>query len=295
MSRKDQMPTLFMTKGLPASGKTTWAKYQVANTGAVRVNKDDLRAMLFNGHTGGKMEGLVLTTRDNIIRSALSLGKNVICDDTNLNPKHELTLRAIAKSMGASFMLQDFTGVSLDECLARDKKRPNYVGEAVINQMYYQYLAPEPPAPPAYDPTLPDCVICDIDGTVATAHDRGWYDWEKVGQDKPRPYTICAVENIIGSSGATLVMVSGRDGSCERQTNEWLLRNLKPYRGQHLYMRAPGDMRKDSVVKRELYEAHIKGKYNVVAIFDDRPQVLRLWRELGFGDRLFNVGDGREF
>ena len=63
-----------------------------------------------------------------------------------------------------------------------------------------------------------------------------------------------------------------------------------------LFMRPEGDMRRDSVVKRELYEQHIKGKYNVLAIFDDRPQVIReCWQELGFGDRIFNVGSGREF
>lgn len=61
-------------------------------------------------------------------------------------------------------------------------------------------------------------------------------------------------------------------------------------------MRPQGDMRRDSIVKRELYENHIKGKYNVVAIFDDRPQVIReCWQALGFGDRIFNVGTGKEF
>ena len=41
---------LIMTKGLPASGKSTWAKqYLDDNPGTKRVNKDDLRAMLDNG------------------------------------------------------------------------------------------------------------------------------------------------------------------------------------------------------------------------------------------------------
>ena len=49
-------------------------------------------------------------------------------------------------------------------------------------------------------------------------------------------------------------------------------------------------------MKRELYEEHIKERYNVVAIFDDRPQVIReCWQAVGLGDRVFNVGDGREF
>ncbi len=58
-----------------------------------------------------------------------------------------------------------------------------------------------------------------------------------------------------------------------------------------LYMRANKDQRSDFIVKKELYDAHIKGKYNVVAVFDDRPSVCNgLWRPLGLP--LFQVGDG---
>ena len=48
-----------------------------------------------------------------------------------------------------------------------------------------------------------------------------------------------------------------------------------------LLMRKADDVRKDSIVKREMYEEHIKGKYNVKFVFDDRPQVVKTWRELG--------------
>lgn len=61
-------------------------------------------------------------------------------------------------------------------------------------------------------------------------------------------------------------------------------------------MRKDGDTRRDSIVKRELFEEHVKGKFNVVAILDDRPQVIReCWRELGFADRILDVGTGKEF
>jgi hypothetical protein len=48
-----------------------------------------------------------------------------------------------------------------------------------------------------------------------------------------------------------------------------------------LYMRKTDDYRDDTIVKRELYENYIKDKFNVVAVFDDRPKVLRMWRKLG--------------
>lgn len=42
------MVTVYITKGLPASGKTTWAKEKTTSfpNSYKRVNKDDLREML---------------------------------------------------------------------------------------------------------------------------------------------------------------------------------------------------------------------------------------------------------
>ncbi len=49
-----------------------------------------------------------------------------------------------------------------------------------------------------------------------------------------------------------------------------------------LNMREAGDMRKDSIVKKELFDQHIRGKYNVRMVIDDRDQVVDMWRnELG--------------
>jgi len=38
-------------------------------------------------------------------------------------------------------------------------------------------------------------------------------------------------------------------------------------------MRPQGDMRKDSIVKRELFDAHICDQYNVLFVLDDRDQL----------------------
>jgi hypothetical protein len=46
-------------------------------------------------------------------------------------------------------------------------------------------------------------------------------------------------------------------------------------------MRELGDSRPDAVVKQEMYEEYIKDKYNVLAVFDDRPSVVAFWRDLG--------------
>lgn len=280
------MQKVIMTKGLPASGKTTWAKQQKLK----RINKDDLRAMLDNGEWSKKNENMILEARNVIIRACLRYGYSVIVDDTNLAPKHEKEIRSIAESCGASFEVKDFTDVPLEECLRRDKKRPNYVGETVIMDMYNRYLKP-PYNPLHNNPKLPSCIICDVDGTVAQMNGRGPFEWHRVGEDLPRTHVIDAVIGLYRPDDL-LVFMSGRDEVCRPETEQWLSHYMGMIPGFNcvLLMRPKGDMRPDTEVKKELLENNISGKYRVKAVFDDRKSVCLAWKELGLGDRLIRVG-----
>ena len=292
---------LTMTKGLPASGKTTWALEQVSqsNGQTKRVNKDELRAMIDADQWSNGNEKFILDMRDQIVESALRCNYNVIVDDTNFAPEHERTLRNLAHLWGADFAIKDFTSVPLEICLQRDSAREKLVGEKVIKDMHNKYIRTERPpqektVSPLYNSLLPSCIIVDVDGTVATTNGRNPFDWLKVSEDKPRLVVLQILQSFLRSNEHTkLIFVSGRDSVCLPETTSWLSRYFKDFR---LFMRPQNDRRRDSVVKREIYNREIKDQYNVVAVFDDRPQVIReCWQELGFGDRIFNVGDGREF
>lgn len=133
---------LWMTRGLPASGKSTWARAKQAELplGAVkRVNKDDLRAMLDGGKWSPENETFVVQVRDLVVVAALADGKHVIVDDTNLAPKHEARLRQLAREGEAEFELVDFMHVPLEVCIARDRERAASVGEQVIREMWEQF------------------------------------------------------------------------------------------------------------------------------------------------------------
>jgi hypothetical protein len=57
-------------------------------------------------------------------------------------------------------------------------------------------------------------------------------------------------------------------------------------------MRAEKDNRKDSIIKRELFDKHIRDKYHVDFVLDDRDQVVRMWRrELGLTCLQVNYGN----
>lgn len=129
------MVELVATRGLPASGKTTWAVGWVAEDypHRARVNRDDLRAMLHNSvYLEGSTESRVVAARDAAVRSLLAAGVSVVCDDTNLAWDIVSELAALAADAGAVFRVQDFTDVPVAECVRRDAARPKPVGEEVI-------------------------------------------------------------------------------------------------------------------------------------------------------------------
>lgn len=132
--------TIFLLKGLPASGKSTWAKNKVLeNPQTKRVNKDDLRAMLDNSKWTKANEKFVLKVRDYIIEQSLESGYHIIVDDTNLHHKHEIKMKEIAKQHKAQVQVIDFD-TPLDECIKRDKERDNSVGEYTIKSMYDRFV-----------------------------------------------------------------------------------------------------------------------------------------------------------
>jgi predicted kinase len=129
-------------KGLPASGKTTWAMAQIkqSNGALKRISKDDLRAMLDGGTWSRAKEKFILAARDRLIVAALEAGFSLVVDDTNLVSEHLLHIQELVRGK-AEVMVQDFTDVPLETCLQRDRERANAVGERVIRRMYRDYIA----------------------------------------------------------------------------------------------------------------------------------------------------------
>lgn len=269
------MSKVILTKGLPASGKSTWALDQ---SGTVRVNKDSIRMMLYGApNCGYGKEKRVLKMRDALIRKALQEGEVVIVDDTNFSPKHEKRIEQIAKEFNVPVEWKDFTDVPLNVCIERDSKRANPVGEKVIREMWMRYLY----SPAVDNYTNGNAVICDIDGTIARHVERSPYDYTKVSTDaliKP----VASLLHSLHATNHTVIFVSGRKDSCKDDTRQWLRDNLGLLGDSPLYMRRANDDRPDTVIKKEIYQDLIEGQYNVLFVLDDRDSVTHMWRtEIG--------------
>jgi hypothetical protein len=230
--------------------------------------------MLDVSHWTKNNEKFVEALRDHIIISALIDGKHVIVDDTNLHPRHEAHIRHLAKERapGTSVKVK-FFDIDVEDAIQRDLTRPNSVGERVIRNMWNTFIAP-PRAAPAVDPLLRTAVIVDLDGTLALMVDRGPFDAARCETDVVNEVVRSIIEH-----HEHVVLMSGRSAEFREQTERWLATNNIAY--FELHMRAEGDVRKDAIVKRELFDAHINGKWNVSFVLDDRQQVVDMWRSLG--------------
>ena len=155
-----------------------------------------------------------------------------------------------------------------------------------------------------------DVVICDLDGTIAHISKdkdgkgtRTFFEMSKVKFDVFDHVVYTMVNSLVENFDADLIFFTGRNAHCFDQTVEWLDKHLEDYSydglssrtlrngGYKIYSRLLNDYRKDYEIKKELYDTFVKDKYEVLAVFDDRPQVLSLWHDLKL--KTISLGDQR--
>ena len=278
------MKKIIILRGIPASGKSTYAKKLVIDNPGMykRINRDDLRNMLDAYHFSKSNEKFVKKTRDFLIQSSLESGKHVIVDDTNISDTNIVRIEQLAKEhtsdSGHDVKIEiKVFDIELSEAIARDKKREKPVGEKVVRKMHRQFYG-ETKDSPNYriqDKNLPKALICDLDGTMSLITNRSPFDGSKCGQDLPNTPVVNLIKNY-QKLGFKILLLSGRDGQYMPETKEWLEKNEVIY--DELWMRAPKDSRKDSIIKRELFETNIENNYAIEFVLDDRNQVVDLWR-----------------
>lgn len=290
--------------GLPGSGKTTETEdFLRKNPDWVKIGRDEFRFMLRNAPVlGFREENMITSMVFDAARKALRSGFNVILDNTHCKVEYiEQAIEELGEMADIEYRLFD---VPVETCIERDSRRDRVVGEKVIRKMakdlknlkdsfHFQPQKARERKRKDYskdwNPDLPNAVIFDIDGTLAHfGNKRGPFDWKRVGVDDV-DRVVARQLQMHRKNGDTILIVSGRDGSCRQETSDWL--EFYDLEFDQLFMRPVNDFRKDNIIKKEIYHNEILGKYNVIVIYDDRDQVVKMWRE-ELGLKVFQVEPG---
>lgn len=137
------------------------------------------------------------------------------------------------------------------------------------------------------------CYIFDIDGTLADLSHRLHHiqkdpkDWDAFfaacGQDEPIE-CICELARCLASAkhGPVVMFVSGRSDVVREPTAAWIEQHVRlTCPPDRLYMRKAGDHRPDNIVKSELLDRIIADGFYPAIVFEDRDQVVKMWRARG--------------
>jgi predicted kinase len=297
--------------GIPTSGKSFWSKSEVDKdpNNVVRINRDSLREMMNNSSFSVVNEKMITATTNFMLQSALKAGKSVILDETNLNNKNFNSVCKIVKELNIDCIVMEKPFyIELDAATQRDASRVGkaVVGEDVIKKFWkksggkqHQHYKAKCEtflkqsnklswAPLVQDKSLSKAIICDLDGTLCTIGDRSPYSAKNCDLvDRPNDFVINTVK-LYSDAGYKVIFCSGRMDE-DREPTERFIKKYLPELEYSLFMRQTGDQRKDSIIKEEIFNRDIFGKYNVELVLDDRLQVCRQWYKMGLN--LLRVGD----
>jgi predicted kinase len=276
------MKKVILIRGLPASGKSTYAKQLVDENPNVykRINRDDLRMMFDNGYTSNGNEKFVKKVRDILIVKALEEGKSVVVDDTNLSERNFSRISQLVEEFNkqhndtVTVEVKEFD-TPLHECIARDAQREKPVGERVIRDMHRQFFD-DGVRYAQQDGALPKAIICDLDGTLALLNGRDPFNAAGCENDLLNVPVANTVKNY-HALGYKVLLFSGRKQMHQPNTQRWLAQHNIPY--DLLVFRKDEDNRKDAIIKREIFDAHVQGKFYIEFVLDDRNQVVNMWRD----------------
>lgn len=136
------------------------------------------------------------------------------------------------------------------------------------------------------------CYLFDLDGTLADVSHRLHHIARPEGDDRPKDWDAffdacekdAPIPHIVDlcrklSNHFPIVVVSGRSDRVRHATETWL--RLHNVFCDALYMRSAGDHRPDHATKKSLLKQILAAGYDPIMAFDDRDQVVKMWRDQG--------------
>ena len=134
-------PELYMTVGLPGSGKSTWANVQKENN--IVLSSDQLRIEMFGDVNACDSDHnkLLFEELHRLIKRHIKNGNNVIYDATNINAKRRMAFLRELEGIDCMKNAVIFA-VPFADCLYRNWHRERKVPYEVIERMYKSWWTP---------------------------------------------------------------------------------------------------------------------------------------------------------
>ena len=245
------------------------------------------------------------------IREQIQEHDYIILSNTNLSAKHREAQHRDLESRGFLVHYVVFNS-HINDLLAQNLLRRNVVNENIVFDMYQrmqrqlediaQYecsYESDHVTNKSFFEQSDKCIICDIDGTIAHIKNesRTHFQMHKVDEDELDDVIFTMVNALAKAYNAEIIFLTGRTSDCFSKTVKWLDDSFAEHGytsrtsnsltanyesgDYHIYSRLNGDYRKDFIIKKELYDTYINGRYEVIAVFDDRPVCVELWHDLG--------------
>lgn len=296
-----QTRKIILTRGIPGSGKSTWARAWVEESPEtrIRINYNDLRNMMGPYWVPSREHMLDYIMWPAINAAAYNDSSyDIVIDNMNLNPKvwkrfEEWLLTFNQSSFATEHKRQyklefkDFF-IPVEECIKRDAMRPNPIGEKTIKEIWRKYrhfiqttsVEKYVSNMRAFDLSKPNCVVIDMDSTMCfNMSKRPWYgkgSTEMMLDDVPNINMVQLLQII--HKDCPVIVCTGRDTSQKEVTKQWLAKyDIFPTK---IYMRQKYDFRKGVEVKEELIN-QILEEYNIIAIFEDSEPIVQKLRDMG--------------
>lgn len=271
----------FIMVWIPGSGKSTKAEELSRLNNAQIISKDVIREMYPD-----MKEDDVRKKENELIWDAASNKRNIVVDNTHMNRNSLASVASFCMSIGYEVKIVDmvfeFSSPKeyLSTAISRNSLRAwkKCVPRSVIDEMYLAN----------FDTWANKIYIVDIDWTLANWEHRQHFvnwewkkDWKSYFDLMEKDTVIGAVKHVVNSlkqPHSTIIVVSWRPDTYWHITEKWLKDNWIDF--DYLLMRKWRDNRKDTEVKKDIYEKCLKKeKDNIVAVFDDRASVIKMRRE----------------
>ncbi len=290
---KKRNPQLLVLVGAPGAGKSTFAKYHLrTHLNWARVCRDDFWQMHFSQSFLSDLDEQMITRMiDAAIESLLVHKTSVIADATHTKREYlDDYIRKFGHLADVSFKVFEGTAEVLHKrCKARYAETGKFIPATAIDKhighlehlkQKFDFAAREQRqrqnVTMQQDKTLPKAILCDLDGTLALLNGRNPFDASTCDADLLNEPVANVLRNY-KQLGFTIILLSGREDRYKTPTLQFLEQHGIVY--DRLLMRKENDGRKDAIIKRELFDAEIAGKYFIEFILDDRNQVVNMWRD----------------